>query len=62
MDSIWLLLHEGHSVIMLFVLQLLDCDAHQKHASQSKKFILSPNSFFLEGVSGLIFGERKSLD
>jgi hypothetical protein len=39
MDSIWLLLHEGHSLIMLHVLQLLDCDAHQKHDSHNKKWI-----------------------
>jgi hypothetical protein len=39
MDSIWLLLHEGHLVIMSLVLQLVDCDAHQKHDSQSKKRI-----------------------
>ena len=39
MDSIWLLLHEGHLVIISLVLQLVVCDAHQKHDSQSKKRI-----------------------
>ena len=38
MDSIWLL-HEGHLVIMSLVLQLVDCEAHHKHDSQSKKRI-----------------------
>ena len=38
MDSIRLL-HEGHSVIILFVLHLLDWDAHQQHEPQYKKCI-----------------------
>ena len=46
----------GH---LLITFAQLKYDAHQKHASQSKKFILS-TSFFLD-VCGLIF-EGKYLD
>lgn len=40
----------------------LKYDAHQYHASQSKKLILFPGSFILGVISDLIFKEWKCLD
>jgi hypothetical protein len=53
MDSILLLLQEGHPLIMSLKLQLLDWDAHQKHDSHNKKCMFPKNPFLPNVTPGL---------
>jgi hypothetical protein len=58
MDSILLLLQEGHPLIMsLMLLQLLDWDAHQKHDSHNKKCMFSKIPFLPNITPGLTLGD-----